>query len=58
MSCHQHPSLLRHVEPPARTHLNEQVEVALVVIRGGRSVAAHDLLAIDLCLDRDVLANG
>ena len=32
--------------------------MAEVVVAAGRRVAAHDVLAIDLCRDGDVLANG
>ena len=40
------------------THLHEEVEVAEVVVTAGRGVAPHDVLAIDLGRDGDVLANG
>lgn len=41
-----------------RVGFDEQVEVAAVIIRGDRSVRAHAVLAINLCLDRDMLADG
>lgn len=40
-----------------RAHLDDEVEVAEIIIRRGRGVRAHDLLAVDLGRHRDVLSN-
>ena len=40
------------------TYLDDEIEVAEVVVAAGRRVAAHYVLAIDLRRDGDVLANG
>ena len=41
----------------AKTHLDEQVEVAEVIVTACGRVASHDVLAIDFRRDRDVLPN-
>lgn len=39
-------------------HLHNEVKVSLVVVESGGGVAALNILAIDVGLDADVLANG
>lgn len=41
-----------------RVGLDDEVEEAFVVVGGRRGVGSHDVLAINLCLDGDVLADG
>ena len=40
------------------TYLDDEIEVAEVVVAAGGGVAAHDVLAVDLSRDGDVLADG
>ena len=40
------------------TYLDEQVEVSKVIVAAGGRVAPHDVFAVNLGRDGDVLANG
>lgn len=40
-----------------KTSLDEEVKMSAVIVAASGSVAAHDLLAVDLCRDRDMLTN-
>jgi hypothetical protein len=39
-------------------HFNDKIEMAEIVVAAGGCVASYDVLAIDSCLNGDMLANG
>lgn len=45
-------------DSPGITHLDNKIEVALVVVRAGGSVAPRDGLAVNFGSDGDMLPNG
>lgn len=53
----QHRSAKGNLEVECLADLNEQVEVAEIFVAAGGRVTPHDVLAVYLRGDRDVLAN-
>lgn len=47
-----------HASRHSKTHLDHELKVSLVVIERGGGVRAHDVLAVNVGLDRNVLADG
>ena len=53
-----HYCMKMEIDAESCAHLHEEIEVATVIVRADGGVAPHDIFAVYLGGDRDVLANG